>query len=276
MAGLEFKNGTLMKHASQAELVKKEFSRAKSYASEYQGITPKAHFFNTRIQRVSELLGDFTTGKVLDVGCGPGIVGNSFCGRPVEYYGVDVSEEMIKVCIDTYGNVRQFRFFRGRIEELPFSECCFDVVLCLGAFEYVMDGPLAMCEIVRVLKPNGTVIITMLNEMSPYRLWQRLVYWKLVNGIDHIARLASGTRNVRAGAISEVTLYREKAFRQLLVSAGLRIEDVLYYDFNLFFSPLDSLFPEASVFSSNKMECLCRGKLKFLGTGYMLKCRKND
>src|SRR4030066_1626837 len=50
--------GAIMSNDSQYKLVKEEFTQAKSYASEYHGNTPQAHFFNTRLQRVSALLSE--------------------------------------------------------------------------------------------------------------------------------------------------------------------------------------------------------------------------
>ena len=262
----------------QHERVQQEFSRAKDYSSEYQeGKTPIAHFFNTRLKRVSELLSDFKSGKVLDVGCGPGIIGNTFRGRPIEYYGVDISEDMLRVCNETFGSDPHFRFSIGRIEELKFSDSYFDVVLCLGAFEYVLEGHVAMREIIRVLKPKGIVIITMLNGKSLYRIWQRYIYGKLINGINKLMRLIIRTKNdqeTQRLIRPKTRLYNEKAFRHLLTTEGLEIEDIVYYDFRLLLSPLDTRFPGVSVFLSGKLEFLYRSKFKFLGTGFIFKCRK--
>jgi ubiquinone/menaquinone biosynthesis C-methylase UbiE len=53
---------------------------------------------------------------------------------------------MARECHDTYGRERQFRFSVEKMEELPFSESCFDVVLGLGVFEYIVDSHVAMEE----------------------------------------------------------------------------------------------------------------------------------
>jgi len=267
---------------SQIQLVKQEFSRARSYASEYQDNTPIAHFFNTRLRRVSELLGQFKSGRVLDIGCGPAIIGNTFRGRPVEYYGVDISEDMIKECTHAFGADPQFHFSLGKIEELPFPDSYFDVVLCLGVLEYVMDGHAAMSESGRVLKPEGILIATMLNKRSPYRIWQSHGYWKFQNGIKKLSRLIRPMSDRPQGSMKngdkrkrpEIKLYSERAFRRLITASGVEVEDVLYYDFNLFFSPLDIRFPRGSVWLSRRLELLCKSRLKCLGTGFMLKCRK--
>ena len=180
---------------SQIELVKQEFSKAKDYAAEYdQSNSPIAHLFNIRLRRVSELLEDLKNGKILDVGCGPAKIRNAFRGKPIEYYGIDLSKEMIKEGIQNSCQDAQSNFSLGRIEELPYPNSYFDVVLCLGAMEYVPKANKAISEMKRVLKPSGILIITMLNGRSVYRIWQRYVFWKIVNGINKFTRLKARTR----------------------------------------------------------------------------------
>jgi len=261
---------------SQLQLVKQQFSAAGDYAAEYQMNLPISHLFNARMQRVFELMGNFRAGRVLDIGCGPAVIGTKFVDQPIEYYGLDVSQEMIMECISRFGHDSRFRFSLGRIEELPFPDSSFDVVLCLGVMEYVTDGLVAVSEITRVVKPRGIVIATMLNGVSPYRMWQQFVYWKLKNGLSKLKRLTGRIKNTSGPSNPTTMLYPEPAFRHLLTSNGLDIEDVVYYDFNLFFPPLDARFPRLSVCLSRKLEFLSRSKLKFLGTGYIVKSRKSE
>ena len=257
--------------------VKKDFSDASGYAALYQQNNPTAHFFNTRLRRVAELIGDVEINKVLDMGCGPCMIGSMFnCGK-TEYYGVDLSEEMIKECISRFGHTQSFRFSVAEIEKLPFPDSCFDLVLCLGALEYVLESNVAISEMARVVRPGGIVVATMLNGISPYRLWEGSIYKKLKhirNAIGRLRRFRSGISNVKATPGLTLKLISEKAFAYSLTSAGLKIEDVVYYDFNLALKPLDVRFPRLAVSLSRKLEFLCRSKLKLLGTGFIMKGRK--
>lgn len=265
---------------SQFELVREQFRRAKAYADEYQEKTPLAHFYNTRIRRVAELLSGFEAGRVLDIGCGPAVIGRIFRGKPIRYHGVDVSAEMLSVCGSTFGGDAQYSFSIGSIEALGFQSNFFDVVLCLGVWEYVRDARAAVREVARVLKPNGILIATMLNAASPYRLWQTHGYWKLRTGMRKLGRMARGGRCPQAvaaapGAQRPCCVHlKAKAFRQLLTAGGLKVEDLLYYDFNLIPAPLDAKIASASVALSSRLEFLGRSWIKFLGTGFMLTCRK--
>ena len=268
----------LEKHepASQLRLVQLEFSQATAYTEGYGVNAPKSHFFNTRLRRVGELLGDLEAGRVLDVGCGPAMVGRLFLDRPIQYFGVDASEEMLRECVKTFGGHPQFHFSLGRIEKLSFPDSHFEVVLCLGAFEYLLDGKAGMKEIARVAKDNGIVIVSMHNPHSPYRLGLHYGYDRLRNAWNRIGRLRErrGNRGEEKHQRPAFAVYTEKAMRRLFSSAGLQVEDVVYYDFNLLLPPLNSLFPNASLWVRRNLEFLCRGRLKLLGYGYLMRGRK--
>lgn len=265
---------------NQIQRVRNEFRQAQSYATDYQDNAPISHFFRTRIRRVNQLLSDFETGRVLDIGCGPAVIGNSFRGKSIDYFGVDVCNDMINMCVSSFENDERFHFSIGNIEKLGFRNACFNVVLCLGVLEYVLDCPGAIQEVARVLKPNGVFIATMHNPKSPYRIWDKYVYEKFINEREKLGQILKRTKvgsDTDPGVGSKQPLsaiYSEKTFLQLLTTAGLKTEDVLYYDFNLFPPPLDVKMASISVSMSRRLEFLCRSKLKFLGTGFMIKSRK--
>ena len=52
------------------------------------------------------------------------------------------------------------------------------------------------------------------------------------------------------------------------------IEDVVYYNFNIFIQPLEHFFPRLSVFVSQKLEFLCRSKFKWIATSFIVKAKK--
>ncbi len=43
---------------------------------------------------------------------------------------------------------------------MPFRSAIFDVVICTDVLEHIVDDVAAMCELARVLKPAGTLILT--------------------------------------------------------------------------------------------------------------------
>jgi ubiquinone/menaquinone biosynthesis C-methylase UbiE len=234
-------------------------SMAHSYASLYSGHSKASRFFNARKREVEALLADAATGsKILEVGCGPGLMVDYFLERRADYYGVDLSSEMVAECRTRFDGLASVHFCVGDVQRLEFSDSSFDIVLCLGALEYVAVESQAVGEMARVLKPGGTVILSAITKWSPFNTWERLVYRRM-------------TRRGPGPIVQEY--HTEEQFRKLLQTLGLEIVDISYFDFSLVVSPFHHGLPGVSMALSERLECLRRGRLRKLGNGFLVKCR---
>lgn len=68
-------------------------------------------------------------------------------------------------------------FIVSDIQQMPFPEDAFDVVVSCETVEHVPDPQLAVRELARVLRPGGTLVLTTPNYLSTiglYRLYLRL------------------------------------------------------------------------------------------------------
>ena len=253
----------------QVQLVIETFDeKARTYAKGYLGDSSTAHSFGIRRQRVYELLGGRRGGKLLDVGCGPGVTVADLVSRGFEFYGVDISRGMIDQCLAEFGHSRSAHFAVGKIEQLEFPDGFFDAVLSVGVVEYVDDDDVAVREMARVLKRGGTVVVTLPNRRSPFRFWQRSVY----EGLRRAVRAVAGRAPAPAGMAHRE--YSERAYCGLLASHGLKVTDVVYYNFKVFLFPFDRWFPRMTVTLSRKLERLGRGRLRWLGTGFIVAAEK--
>jgi ubiquinone/menaquinone biosynthesis C-methylase UbiE len=101
--------------------------------------------------------------RVLEVGCGHGIVLREVArrvgpaGRAV---GLDPGRAFLTVAREQadqadWGNQVELR--EGDVQALPFSDAEFDVVLAATTLAHVPDGPRAIGEMVRVLRPGGRI-----------------------------------------------------------------------------------------------------------------------
>jgi ubiquinone/menaquinone biosynthesis C-methylase UbiE len=232
---------------------------AHSYANSYSDGSRVSHFFNVRMRRVEELLAGAATGsKVLEVGCGPGLMVDYFLQRRADYQGVDLSSGMIAECRAKFKGLPTANFSVGDVQQLDYPDSSFDIVLCLGVLEYVPSESQAVQEIARVLKPEGTFILSALNKWSPFNVWDRLVYRRL-------ARLGSGP------IVQEY--HTEGHYRKLLPTFGLEIVDISYFDFSLVVHPLDYKLPEISLRLSERLESLRQSIWQRLGNGFLVKSR---
>jgi len=104
--------------------------------------------------------------KILDIGCGPGVMAKEVANRGYEIFGMDYSHNMIEKAKAICNTKVRTTFLQGDIESLPFEGSVFDMVLCLGIISYLKSENKALHEMSRVLKPGGTLILSSLNKVS--------------------------------------------------------------------------------------------------------------
>ena len=106
--------------------------------------------------------------RILDVGCGAGITVKEVANKGYEILRMDYSYNMVKKAKATCNTNTKLdtNFLQGDIESLPFKDSVFDTVLCLGVITYLKSEQKALHEMSRILKPGGTMILSILNKFS--------------------------------------------------------------------------------------------------------------
>jgi ubiquinone/menaquinone biosynthesis C-methylase UbiE len=255
--------------------VRDHFDReASTYASAYHRSSNSGYSFRIRKQRVLELF-DKPGGAVLDAGCGPGVLVDELVrGQGCELWGVDVSPEMIDRARERHSGLERVHFGVGDVESLPFQSGFFDAAIAMGVLEYLPHSGPALQEMFRVLKPGGTLIVTLPNAVSPFRVWQRFV-WKPV--LFALRPLVGRWFPVVKRLTSPVNQREFEFMKHRLVyeRMGGSVEDVVYYNFKPFPSPLDYLLRGLQHRISARLESQCRSRLRFIGTGFIVKVRNS-
>lgn len=99
--------------------------------------------------------------KVLDLGCGPGIVTAALAPDVKEIVAYDLTPEMIekarKKCNES--GLKNVRFELGSAEQLPFEEESFDCVVARLTIHHFLDPHRVMKEVVRVTRRGGKVVV---------------------------------------------------------------------------------------------------------------------
>ncbi len=101
---------------------------------------------------------DLQNKDVLEIGCGSGYGAHLLSVlHPKSYIGLDVMEEQIALAKKHYP---QFQFITQGAEDLSqFANSSKDVVIIFGVLHHIPDWRKAIDEIVRVLKPGGSLFL---------------------------------------------------------------------------------------------------------------------
>ena len=151
--------------------------------------------------------------RVLDVGCGTGIVARQIASRlgsGGKVTGLDLSANMLAVARAAAvrdGVVIEWR--EGNAEKLPFPESSFDLVLCQFTLMFIADKATALKEMRRVTTANGRVLVS---------VWQGLDQHPFYLTLDNVIQQRLGM-----SALHEIfALGNADDLHALLEGAGFR------------------------------------------------------
>lgn len=141
-------------------------SEANAFASLYE----KKACFRDRRQLFVNAVSSVATppAKVLDFGCGPGIIATALAQSGYDVLGVDIASGMIGTARANADALRltgiAFRDWSKADNDLPNN--AFDVVVCSSVIEYVEDDVTVLRLLVAALKPRGHLVISVPNRNS--------------------------------------------------------------------------------------------------------------
>lgn len=95
--------------------------------------------------------------RVLDVGCGLGRLLSRF--PEFDRYGMDISPSYLQ-----YAQREGIDLCLARIEDMPYTDNYFDLVICTDVLEHVFDLYAACTQLLRVTRPGGILVVR-----TPYR-----------------------------------------------------------------------------------------------------------
>jgi SAM-dependent methyltransferase len=147
--------------------------------------------------------------RVLDAGCGSGRTLQELVGYG-EVSGLELNAEAAELARErSLGEV-----VTGRLEDLPWDDEAFDLITCLDVIEHVPDDVAALCELKRVCRPGGWLLVTV-------PAYQAL--WSHHDQANHHYRRYSRPSLRRAAGAAGWTVDRVSAFNSVLLAPAAAV-----------------------------------------------------
>lgn len=161
--------------------------------------------------------------RVLDVGCGGGILSEALAGSGAHVTGIDMeADALAAACQHREKSGYSISYRQITVEELADeSPGIFDVITCMELLEHVPNPFSVVRACQTLLKPGGHVIFATLN-----RNFKSFIF--AIIGAEYVLRL------LPIGTHQHSKLIRPEELRQWASDAGLQVKDVTGMGYNPF------------------------------------------
>ncbi len=170
------------RNADPAELAK--FSSLAMSWWDPAGPSRPLHELNPLRLRYIERAAALSDMRVLDVGCGGGILSEAMASLGAHVLGIDLSQAVLDVAeLHALEGKLAIQYRAIAAEELAAAQPnSFDLVTCMEMLEHVPDPAATLRALARLVRPGGDVIISTLNRKP-------LAFAVAIIGAEYIARL---------------------------------------------------------------------------------------
>jgi 2-polyprenyl-3-methyl-5-hydroxy-6-metoxy-1,4-benzoquinol methylase len=135
--------------------------------------------------------------RVLDVGCGQGVMCNLSARKNASVVGIDMSFSSLRASKQgarELGVTDNVHFVQADAENLPFRSSAFDTVLSIGVLHHTPNIQNGINEIQRIIQVNGQIIIMLYRRGNP-KWWMtksiRTVS-KVIKSVSRKTRMTKG------------------------------------------------------------------------------------
>jgi len=169
------------------------------------------------IQQYADLAGK----RIVDVGCGGGILTEALAKQGADALGIDLSEDLIDVAdlhgLETGVNAH---YQKISVEELAEQQPeSFDYVTCMEMLEHVPDAGSIISACAKLVKPNGMVFFSTLNRHPK-------AYLLAIAAAEYVLQmLPKGTHDYK-------TFIKPSELSQSARAAGLELQGMVGISYN--------------------------------------------
>ncbi|HXE13291.1 MAG TPA: methyltransferase domain-containing protein [Bryobacteraceae bacterium] len=216
--------------------------------------------------------------RILDLGCGPGLLTRDLANMGYCGIGLDASPAMIahsRELAESAGIADEWSYRIGDVEAVPLPNESFDAVTCAGVIDYLETDDRILAEAARLLKPNGRFLFCFTNKFGyTVSLSTPIYYLKRLPGAQSFASwLRSLLVGGKQGAMAFDFLprkHRPAEARSAMAQHGFRILEDRFLHFSLLPAPLCTITSRLNMRIDEKLNELNSTRLRALGSCYIL------
>jgi ubiquinone/menaquinone biosynthesis C-methylase UbiE len=161
---------------------------------------------------------------VLEVAPGPGYLSIELARRGFAVTGVEISQDFVDI---ERRNAREAAvtvdFKQGNASALPLPDNAFDFVICSAAFKNFKEPLVALNEMHRVLKPEGTALILDMNHDATKEDIENEIKKTGMKGFDRLFVRFAFKTFLRNGA------YTKEGFERLIAESDFSRHEIMKY-----------------------------------------------
>lgn len=169
-----------------------------------------------RLGMLAEAAGDRMRGRILENGCGVGMYVEHLAPYGGLIYGLEYDFERASEAA-----ARSDGILNAAGESLPFPANSLDLILSHEVIEHVRDDRLAVCEMVRALRPGGRAVIFCPNRGYPFETHG--IYWRGVYHFGNIPLVNYLPRRWRDRLAPHVRVYSRRDLARLFKGFPVRV-----------------------------------------------------
>jgi 2-polyprenyl-6-hydroxyphenyl methylase/3-demethylubiquinone-9 3-methyltransferase len=128
--------------------------------------------------------------RVLDLGCGGGLLALPLAARGAHVVGVDLSYPSLRAAFDHADPGASALFVRADARRCPIADDSADLVLLADVVEHLPDWASAIAEAARVLRPGGVLYVNTIN-----RTWRARIL--AITVAENVGLVPRGTHDGR-------------------------------------------------------------------------------
>ena len=154
-------------------------------------------------------------GVVLDAGCGLGRHLRFLAKKPnLKIFGIDKNTGALRGALTSLEKMpdalsKDYLVSEADINMLPFADSSFDCVICSEVLEHIPDHEAAIKELIRILKPQGTFVV------SVPRYYSEKLCWLISSDYYH----SEG---------GHIRIYKKKELPEMLMKEGFKCWKINY------------------------------------------------